>query len=166
MRLADWYLEGDDGMGTDRVQVRWAGRRQMVAWDHAGHAIVMDTPVERGGEGTGARPLEAFLEALGACTATDVISVLQKKRQDVSGLEVLVTADQREDEHPRIYTRIALHYAVKGRDVDPAAVARAIELSEGTYCSVRGMLGPQTEVVTSYSVEDLEEAPGRERRDE
>ncbi len=138
-------------MATDRVSVRWSGKRQFVGWDSAGHGIVMDAPTEYGGEGTGARPLEVFLYGLAACTAMDVVSVLEKKRQVFSGVEIEVVADQRE-EFPRIYTRIELTYVVTGVGVKPEAVARAIELSEEKYCSVRGMLGPQVEVVTGYRV--------------
>jgi putative redox protein len=141
-------------MSTDHVSVRWTGKRQMVAWDEAGHGIVMDAPSQYKGEGTGARPLEVFLQALAACTAMDVVSVLEKKRQHVTGLQMLVSATQREDEFPKIYTRIELEYVVTGYGVKPAAVARAIELSEDKYCSVRGMLGPQVRVLTSYRVEE------------
>ncbi len=138
-------------MGTDRVSVRWSGNRQFVGWDSEGHGIVMDAPVTHSGEGTGARPLEVFLFGLAACTAMDVVTVLEKKRQVFSGLEIEVSADQRE-EFPRIYTRIELTYVVTGTGVKPEAVARAIELSEAKYCSVRGMLGTQVEVVTGYRV--------------
>ena len=141
-------------MSTDRVRVRWSGNRQMVGWDGEGHAIVMDAPAGHKGEGTGARPLEVFLEALAACTAMDVVSVLEKKRQKFSAFEIEVTAKQREDEFPKIYTDIDLVYVVRGPAVDPAAVARAIELSETKYCSVKGMLGPQVTVTTSYRVDD------------
>ena len=126
----------------------------MIGWDSAGHAIVMDAPAGYRGEGTGARPLEVFLEALAACTAMDVVSVLEKKRQPFSALEIEVTAVQREDEFPKIYTDIDLVYVVRGKGVSPAAVARAVELSETKYCSVKGMLGPQVSVTTSYRVED------------
>jgi putative redox protein len=156
MRLADSFQRGCDQVSTDNVSVRWAGKRQMVAWDSAGHGIVMDAPSAYKGEGSGARPLEVFLEALAACTGMDVVSVLEKKRQHFTGLEVLVSATQREDEFPKIYTRIELEYVVTGFGVNPAAVARAIELSEDKYCSVRGMLGPQVTVVTKYRVEEAE----------
>ena len=154
MRLADSFLRETSGMGTDHVSVRWAGKRQMIGWDDSGHSIVMDAPSGYKGEGTGARPVEVLLEALAGCTAMDVISVLEKKRQHVTGMEIHVTGTQREDEFPKIYTRIELTYVVTGYGVQPAAVARAIELSEGKYCSVRGMLGPQVEVLTSYRVEE------------
>lgn len=141
-------------MATDRVHVRWAGNRQMVGWDSAGHGIVMDSPVGYKGEGTGARPLEVFLESLAACTAMDVVSVLEKKRQRFTGLSIEVTAHQREDEFPKIYTEIELVYVVRGQSVEPAAVARAVELSETKYCSVKGMLGPQVKVTTAFRVEE------------
>lgn len=139
-------------MGQDRVTVRWSGNRQFVGWDSAGHGIVMDAPAVYGGEGTGARPLTVFLFALAACTAMDVVSVLEKKRQVFSGVEIEVNADQREDEFPKIFTRVELTYVVTGIGVKPEAVARAIELSEEKYCSVKGMLGPQVEVVTGYRI--------------
>jgi putative redox protein len=141
-------------MARDTVTVRWAGKRQMVGWDAAGHGIVLDAPEGYGGESTGPRPVTVILYGLAACTAMDVVAVLEKKRQPFSGLEIEVVADQREDEYPRIYTRIELTYVVTGRGVSAAAVARAIELSETKYCSVKGMLGPQVEVVTSYRVEE------------
>lgn len=143
-------------MATDNVSVRWVHNRQFVAWNSTGHGIVMDAPAQYKGEGTGARPLEVFLEALAACTAMDVVSVLEKKRQDFTGVDIAVNATQREDEFPKIYTRIELVYTVTGHGVNPAAVARAIELSEDKYCSVKGMLGPQVEVVTSYQVLEAE----------
>ena len=141
-------------MSTDREHVRWTGGRQMVGSDSAGHSIVMDAPPEYKGAGTGARPAEVFLQALGACTAMDVVSVLEKKRQNFSAVEIEITAEQREDEYPHIYTSIDLVYVVRGRSVDPAAVARAVELSESKYCTVKGMLGAQVTVTTSYRVEE------------
>lgn len=146
-------------MSTDKVLVRWSGKRQFIGWDAAGHGVVMDAPAMYGGEGTGARPLEVFLYGLAACTAMDVVSVLEKKRQDFTALEIEVDATQREEEYPKIYTRIELTYVVTGRGIKPDAVARAIELSETKYCSVKGMLGPQVEVVTAYRIID-EAAPG------
>ncbi len=136
----------------DRTTVRWNGARQFIGWDSAGHGVVMDAKPEYKGEGTGARPLELFLSALAGCTAMDVISILEKKRQDVRDLELHIEADQREDEFPKIYSAIRIHYVVTGYGVKDSAVARAIELSEEKYCSVRGMLGPQTTVTTSFEV--------------
>ena len=144
----------------DAVRVRWAGNRQFVGWDEAGHGLVMDSKAEYKGEGSGVRPLELVLYALAGCTAMDVISILEKKRQDVRELEVEVEAIQREDDFPKIYTNISLHYVVTGAGVTDAAVARSIELSEDKYCSVRGMFGPQVTVNTTFEVRDVSAPTG------
>lgn len=134
------------------VNVKWNAKRRFVGWDEAGHGIVMDSPAAYGGDGTGPRPIELVLYAIAGCTGMDVISILEKKRQKVTDFDLIVTATQREDEYPKIFTRIGIEYVVTGIGVKPEAVARAIELSEDKYCSVKGMLGPQVEVVTSYRV--------------
>ncbi len=136
----------------DTARVLWSGKRQFVGRDEAGHSFVMDAPVESHGEGGGMRPLQVFMCGLGGCTGMDVGSILEKKRQDVRGLEVRIEGEQRVDEYPKIYTKVRLHFVVTGYGVSADAVARAIELSEEKYCSVGGMLGPQVEVVTSYEV--------------
>lgn len=114
----------------------------------------MDATAEHGGESSGSRPLQVFLFGLAGCTGMDVVSILEKKRQVVTGLDISVEADQRTDDYPRIYTAIRLHFTVTGHGVEPSAVERAIELSEEKYCSVKGMLGPQTTVTTSFAVEE------------
>lgn len=141
-------------MGTDSVHVRWAQKRQFIGWDEAGHSVVMDASASHAGEGTGTRPLQVFLYGLAGCTGMDVISILEKKRQDVRGMEIQVRAQQRTDEFPKIYTHIELSFVVEGFDIEPAAVARAIELSEDKYCSVKGMLGDHVDIVTSYDVRE------------
>jgi len=130
----------------DTSRVLWTGKRQFVGRDEVGHSFVMDAPAASHGEGGGMRPLQVFLSGLGGCTGMDVISILEKKRQDVRGLEVLVEGDQRLDEYPKIYTTINLHFVVTGFGVSPEAVGRAIALSEEKYCSVGGMIGPQVVV--------------------
>jgi putative redox protein len=99
----------------------------------------------------GPRAVELLLIGLAGCTAMDVVSILQKKRQTLSGLKVNVTAD-RADEHPRVYTRIHLEYVVTGSDVDPRAVERSIELSQTKYCPASAMLGQAAEITTSYRI--------------
>jgi len=118
----------------------------------------MDAKPEYKGEGSGMRPLEVVLHGLAACTGMDVISILEKKRQDVREMEIVVRAEQRTEEFPKIYTRIDLEYVVSGFGVSESAVARAISLSEEKYCSVGGMLGEQVEISTSYRVLETPEA--------
>ncbi len=150
----------------DTVTVRWTANRQFVGWDPEGHAVVMDARPAYAGEGAGMRPLQVFLCGLAGCTGMDVISILEKKRQDVRGLEIAVEGVQREDEYPKIYVRVRLHFVVTGYGVSPAAVERAIQLSEEKYCSVGGMLGPQVRVETSFEVREAAPAgtPNVERR--
>lgn len=147
----------------DTARVRWSGGRQFIGTDGYGHSVVMDARSEYGGEGSGVRPVELVLHGLAGCTAMDVVSILEKKRQDVRGIEVNVTGVQRADEYPKIYTSIEVEYVVTGFGVKPEAVARAIELSEEKYCSVKGMLGDQVSVTTSYRVVEARE-PGEPLR--
>jgi putative redox protein len=118
----------------------------------------MDGPPEFGGSNAGTRPKELLLLALGGCTASDVISILQKKRVELDGFEIRITAEQR-DEHPQVFTKIHLEYVVRGDDIRPQDVVRAIELSETKYCSVSAMLRPAVPITWSYRVE-----PGRVAR--
>lgn len=140
----------------DTVNVKWNGKRRFVGWGKAGHGVVMDATAQYGGDGSGVRPVELVLYALAGCTAMDVISILEKKRQTVLDLELVVNGTQRTDDYPKIYEHIEIEYVVTGINVKPEAVARAIELSEEKYCSVRGMFGPQVEVVTSFRVVEAE----------
>ncbi|MDF1541626.1 MAG: OsmC family protein [Anaerosomatales bacterium] len=142
----------------DTVRVRWSENRQLIGWDEAGHGIVMDASPAYHGEGTGIRPIELVLYGIAGCTAMDVISILEKKRQDVRGVEVVVEGDQRTDEYPKVYTEIRLHYIVTGFGVSEEAVRRSIELSEEKYCSVGGMLKPHVRIATSYEVREARQA--------
>ncbi len=101
--------------------------------------------------GTGFSPMELLLVSLAGCTGMDVIDLLRKKRQDVSGLEVRVTG-QRADEHPRKYTSIHIHFVVTGREVNPEAVRRSIELSETKYCSVSASLSGAAQITTDFEI--------------
>jgi putative redox protein len=143
----------------DIAHVRLTGRRQFVGTDSAGHHVMMDARSEYHGDNSGIRPVELVLQGLAACTGMDVISILEKKRQDVRGLEVTAKGTQRTEEFPKIYTSIEVEYVVTGYGVDPDAVARAIELSEEKYCSVKGMLRDEVVVSTSFRVVEAP-APG------
>jgi len=106
-----------------------------------------------GGDEDGFRPLELMLVSLGGCTAMDVMSILTKKRQDVTGFHVQVDAE-RAEEHPRVFTAITVRYTVRGRNIDPAAVERAIELSETRYCPAQAMLVKAVPIQHVYTIEE------------
>jgi putative redox protein len=113
----------------------------------------LDAEKSAGGVGAGPQPHRLLLQSLAGCTAMDVISILRKKRQQVSGLTVQVQGS-RADQHPKVYTRIEVLYQVRGRNIDPHAVARAIELSATRYCPAIAMLGKVAEVHTRYDIEE------------
>ncbi len=118
--------------------------------------IDLDAEKYVGGVGAGPQPHLLLLLALAGCTAMDVISILRKKRQQVSGLNVEVHG-RRADQHPKVYTQIEVLYRVQGNHVDPQAVERSIELSKTRYCPVIAMLGKVAEVTTRYEIEEVAE---------
>jgi putative redox protein len=133
------------------VTVRLIGRRRMVGTNDLGHSIVMDTPIEYGGDDSGMRPLELVLYGLAGCTGMDVVAILEKQRQKVTRFSVRVIGIQTEDK-PSRYERIDVTYEVVGLGVNPDFVARAIELSEEKYCSVRACLAPDIMLTSTYHV--------------
>lgn len=134
------------------TRVTWVDGLQFVSTAEGSRgAFVLDSPSSEGGPAAGTSPVEALLSALGGCAGMDVISILKKKRQRVTGLYVAMRG-RRAEEHPRRYTHIEMEFVVRGFGVSPQAVARAIELSETKYCSVAASLN--AEIVTSYRVEE------------
>jgi len=121
--------------------------RQFVARTGSGHNLLID---DKDGD-TGPKPIELVAVALAGCTAFDVINILRKKRQDVTGYDVFVEADQA-DQPPAVFTRIRIRHMVTGHDIDPASVEQAIRLSEEKYCSVGNMLNKNAAVATTYEI--------------
>ena len=139
--------------GGAKAVIHSAGDGLFIGITPSGHAQVLESDHERASAAT---PMELLLVALGGCTAVDVVSILKKKRQQVSDYRVEVRGTRR-DEHPRAFTRIEVRHVVSGRGVSEAAVASAVELSETKYCSVAATLRPGVEIVTTYEViEDSE----------
>ena len=114
-------------------------------------AIQLDSDPDAGGQGRGVRPARMLLVSLAACMAMDVISILRKKRQPVTGLEVGVSGNQA-PEHPMVYTDIRVTFKVTGRGIDPAAVERAIQLSYDKYCPIANLLKPVVPIHTRYEI--------------
>ncbi|HEY0005560.1 MAG TPA: OsmC family protein [Pyrinomonadaceae bacterium] len=137
---------------SPKAVVHYAGRDLFVGISPSGHAQVLDTDHERSSAAT---PVELLLIALGSCTAVDVISIMQKKRERVTAYRVEVSGERR-DEHPRKFTRMEVRHIVRGHHISEKALAQAIELSENKYCSVAATLSPCVEISTSYEI--IEEA--------
>lgn len=115
--------------------------------------IDLDAEEDVGGMGAGPQPHRLLLLALAGCTAMDVISILRKKRQQISGLTVAVQGS-RAEQHPRIYTQVEVFYRVRGTHVDARAVERAIELSKTRYCPVMATLSKVATVTTRYEIQE------------
>jgi len=133
------------------ASVTWVDGMQFVASGESGHAVVLDSTAE-GGAGTASRPMEVMLMGILGCTAMDVISILKKKRQPVQEFKVFATTE-RAEEHPRRFLKVHLEYVVAG-EVDPVALARAVQLSEEKYCSAIATLRSPVELSSSYRVEE------------
>ncbi|MCJ7676134.1 MAG: OsmC family protein [Anaerolineales bacterium] len=133
--------------------VNWSGRMSFAGTAESGFSLPLGADPAVGGDTDGFRPIELMLVGLAGCTAMDVISILHKKKLAVSAFEVRAEAE-RADEHPRVFTRIHLRYRVTGTGIDPAAVARAIELSETRYCPAQAMLRPAVPITSSFEILD------------
>ena len=121
------------------AKVVWQGRLSFQGSADTGFTIPLGAEPSVGGDNDGLRPMELIALGLAGCTAMDVISILQKKQQDVTAFEVKVTT-QRANEHPKVFTQAQVEYIVTGRKVDRAAVERAVELSVTKYCPAQFML--------------------------
>jgi len=138
-----------------KASVKWAGDEFFIGTGYTGHAQVMDS---KGDRAAATSPLEMLLVAVAGCTAMDVISILLKKRQNITDYNVEVTGE-RADGHPRKFVKFNVHHIVHGRSVSEKAVADAIELSDQKYCSVAATVRPTAEIITSYKIIDPSESP-------
>ena len=130
--------------------VTWVEGEQFQAVGPSGHTLVIDSDRERN---TGPGPMELLLLALGGCSGTDVVGILKKKRQQVSGLSIHLSGE-RGSEPPRVWTQIKIHFRVVGKGVEPRAVEHALELSRTKYCSVAATLAHTAHIEWTYSVEE------------
>ena len=137
-----------------KARVKWLDGAAMVAESGSGHALVMDGPPEFGGRNLGVRPMEMLLLGMGGCTEFDVLMILRKARQEVTGCEVVLEAE-RADSEPKVFTRIHAHFIVSGRNLSEKRVAKAIDLSAQKYCSASIMLGAMAEITHDFEIVDV-----------
>jgi len=137
------------------VVLDWKGRMTFEGAGDSGFAQRMDSDASVGGDGSGARPMELIALGLAGCTAMDVISILSKKKQDVTSFQVKVHAD-RANEHPKVFTAAVIEYFFHGKNIDESAVLRAIELSAEKYCPAQTMLSKAFSINLVYKIYDEE----------
>ncbi len=134
-----------------KSRVKWLDNMSFVGESASGHSVVMDGPPEAGGRNLGIRPMEMLLLGLGGCSSFDVVSMLQKSRQNIINCEVEISA-KRADSEPKVFTEIHLHFIVEGNALSEKKVSRAIKLSAEKYCSASIMLGKTANITHDYEV--------------
>lgn len=132
--------------------VRWSGSgMSFVAETGSNHVLVMDGAVEGGGRNLAPRPMETVLAGAGGCTAYDVVVILKKSGQDVTGCEVRLEAE-RATTDPKVFTRIHTRFLVRGRNLKPNVVEQAVRLSHEKYCSATAMLAKTAEITREVEI--------------
>ena len=133
-----------------QASVKWVEGDTFIGLSNSGHNVVFDT----GSESAAPSPMEMVLMSVGCCSSVDVVSILQKSKQDVSNVEVKLSAERAETA-PKVFTKINLHFVVTGRDVSEKHLARAVSLSAEKYCSVALMLDKTVDITHSHEVVSL-----------
>lgn len=133
-----------------QASVKWLDNQRFVGTSESGHTVVMD-----GDKASAASPMEMVMMAAGSCASVDVVSILKKARQQVTGVEVQLSGE-RADAVPAVFTRMNLHFVVTGFDVSDKHVERAVNLSADKYCSVSIMLGKSVDISHSFDVRQAE----------
>jgi putative redox protein len=133
------------------AKVTWHHGMSFTGSADSGFTVNLGSSAEVGGDDDGFRPMELVLVGLVGCTGMDVISILRKMRQEVTGFGVTAVAEKAET-HPKVFTKVLLRYEVHGRGIDPSAVEKAIKLSAERYCPVQAMLAPTVQIETVYEI--------------
>jgi putative redox protein len=135
-----------------KAQVTWTGPGyRMVGEAGAGPAIVLDSKGGTYGTHSGLTPMELVLVGLAGCTAMDIVSIMAKKCQPMTNMQVKVDAENA-DHHPKVFTKIHITYIAYGSGIDEKALSGAIRLSEERYCSVQAMLKSSAETSSSFEI--------------
>ena len=134
-----------------KARIKWLDHMSFIGESDSGHSVVMDGSPEVGGRNLAARPMEMVLLGMGGCTAFDVVMILQRARQPITDCVIELTAE-RADEVPKVFTKIHVHYIVKGKGLSEKQVEKAVTLSAEKYCSVSIMLGKTATITHDYEI--------------
>jgi putative redox protein len=136
-----------------KARIKWVEDRTFVGESGSGHKIVLGTAFGPEGRSPGPSAMELVLIGLGGCTAYDVVHILEKGRQPVEDVTVALDAE-RAGEEPKVFTRVHMHFVVKGRGIAPEKVERAIALSAEKYCSASAMIAKTATITHDFKVVD------------
>lgn len=135
-----------------KARVKWVEGMAFMAKSDSGHGVIIDGAPDIGGHNLGVRPMEMVLMGLGGCTAIDVMVILGKQRQPVEDCWIELDAERADVAAPKVFTKIHVHYVVKGSGLDPKQVERAVKLSAEKYCSVSAMLKGSVELTYDFEI--------------
>ena len=136
-----------------KTKIKWMQDVSFKGSSESGHEVVLDGPEELGGKGLGMRPMEMMLIGMGGCTSFDVVTILKRSRQQITGCIAEIEAT-RADEIPKVFTSIHIHFLIKGIDLQEKAVERAVELSANKYCSASIMLGKSVKITHDFVISE------------
>ena len=136
-----------------KTQIKWMQDVSFKGKTESGHEVILDGPEELGGEGLGMRPMEMMLIGMGGCTSFDVVTILKRSRQQITGCIAEIEA-VRADAIPKVFTSIHIHFLIKGIDLQKKAVERAVELSANKYCSASIMLGKSVKITHDFVISE------------
>jgi putative redox protein len=137
-----------------KARVKWVEQVSFLGETESSHAVLMDGSPAAGGRNLGPRPMEMLLLGAGGCTSFDVVSILKKSRQAITGCYVELEAERAETD-PKVFTKIHMHFVVTGKDIKPEAIEKAIKLSAEKYCSASIMLGQTAAITHDFEVIQL-----------
>ena len=136
-----------------KTQIKWMKDVSFKGKSESGHEVILDGPEELGGKGLGMRPMEMMLIVMGGCTSFDVVTILKRSRQQITGCIAEIEA-VRADAIPKVFTSIHIHFLIKGIDLQKKAVERAVELSANKYCSASIMLGKSVKITHDFVISE------------
>ena len=140
-----------DDRPSSSVSLTWQNGFRFDSTDSHGHTITLDAPQSEGDSFEGFMPGDMLLTALAGCSGIDVVNILSRQRQQVKGLEISVNGRQNPDP-PWAWEDVSIHYTLRGSDLNPRLVERAIDLSENKYCSIGATIGGVTRVISSFEI--------------
>ena len=136
-----------------KTQIKWMQDVSFKGKSESGHEVILDGPEELGGKDLGMRPMEMILIGMGGCTSFDVVTILKRSRQQITGCIAEIDA-VRADAIPKVFTSIHIHFLIKGIDLQKKAVERAVELSANKYCSASIMLGKSVKITHDFVISE------------
>ena len=136
-----------------KTQIKWMQDVSFKGKSESGHEVILDGPEELGGKDLGMRPMEMMLIGMGGCTSFDVVTILKRSRQQITGCIAEIEA-VRADAIPKVFTSIHIHFLIKGIDLQKKAVERAVELSANKYCSASIMLGKSVKITHDFVISE------------